>query len=65
MKKETSLERYVRRQEKEIPPLQKALSDKEKEIDDELEKSQNDGHRHIDNGAMFEGSCTRCGKLLG
>ena len=65
MRTETPYERYWRRRQTEIPLLQKALDNKNKEIEKELEYAQAICRPHIDDGMMFEGCCTKCGKLLG
>ena len=61
---QTPWERYISRQQ-ELIDLRKQLEEKELEIENELDAAQEKCTPHIDDGGMFEGSCTKCGKLLG
>lgn len=68
-KKETPLERYFRRKDKEIEkPLAKhraLMSAKEKELSEELEAMEGKCNPCIDDCGFFEGRCKLCGVSFG
>ena len=60
---ETPSERYFRRQS-EIEILEMKVEERRRDINDELKNAQKKC-KHVDDGGMISGSCTKCGLDLG